>query len=1128
MDRSIDRELGFSVETEQVRQNTPSIMANETPPLVSPSTSLGPESSRDSLGIGWRSPASDSAGTSSRTSSPPRSSRMPPTPSPRSLTGLGLFRNYASKSTISLMEYPTEAKDADSLYSLEEEGSTDSFTRVDSNLSQHDSVKSKKLSRRLRFSKPSGELIRRRIQNMGEVAEQVKGDLRDITKSAQEAIKPNSSGLCEACEKIPFDRPPKEDGAVHHAKVEQEIVETEVIASLHRVLQNRAWCKFCRTLFTALSVEDNDPLRHPAVQNHIQSELKGKTFAEWAEEANFLKRHTSSQTIWPFGHKSILKDKEESDLGTYLDELDLEETVTSDFSSETVSIASSSTMSKSEAAKDIVARALDDTMDSISSRVRRIKRPLPVWIFIKAYANTHPEAGTFVVNVQGQGREPDASMTLLSSFNLRVASSKYKADKESGDLRYGRVLDPQRIDLSLCNRWLEHCEYQHGLACSQPGWSKSLEKPSGVGFRVVDVVDEKIVEFPKPGECDYVTLSYVWGGYTTVQLLQSNITHLSRRGGLSEAKAGLPETVRSAMRVTKELGKRYLWVDSLCIVQDSDDKVAQLGQMDRIYGNSAVTIVAADGGNANSGLDGVSKPSSRREEQGQIVEEIAPGVKVLIPIKYRPKLKPWETRAWTFQEKLLSKRLLIFSQGHVYFHCRHGVHMEDMTAKEAGTGPRQISWLSLPEDEVTSLKSSIDRDVNGALHIRRSPAFEQYADLIAQYTSRYLSFSNDILNAIMGLITILDGSRLRNSNRDPGGETLYGLPTEFLDLGILWQPAAGKDVRLRRRILVDQNQKPLEDKHQMPSWSWAAWEAVTEGERAYSSGVRYEQPFTLVSDPLEQYRVKKVLESIDDEAEERVKPLLRWYRFTPLSKPPDQPQSQPPSPAKTSSTWSFSQALFRPITKAPPSPIEDSSNKPDSEIHGELKPVNNTGLGLSSDSAQTLQDWRQAHKTPFHSAPLTIHDLPPSALASLDARHLLFRSSTAQFRLGNKTLRAETLYTYSTTTANLEPAQQLWIHEIEILDAKSFAVGRATLHDAMEVVAPAACYDFVVLSEAQYFGNEERGFAGSGGDEYPLYNVMMVRWDERRPHFATRVAMGKIYKDAWMEAGPTDRVVILE
>ncbi|KAH8203454.1 hypothetical protein TruAng_002325 [Truncatella angustata] len=1100
-------------------------MANETPSLISPSTSLGPESSRDSLGIGWRLPACD-ADTDRKTFLPPSSSRLPPSVDPVTLTGLGIFRNYASKSTISLMDEPMELKDDGSIFSLDEEENIGSLTSMESNTSLRSSMKSRKLVQRMRLSKPSGDLIRHRIRVVGDAVGQIKGDILDVTKSAKEAIRPNSGGLCEACEKIPFSNQRKEDTTMHHGNVEQEVVVTEVIASLDRVLQNRDWCKFCRVLFDALSLEENDPLRHPAVQNHIQEELKGKPFAEWAEGANFLNRHTSSQTIWPFGHRSVIDDpdgRSASQLGLiseddWINDSSLEETITFADSEEASSNTGPRSSTRTEAAKERVAKALNKTVETISSRVARIMRPVPVWITIKTYTNTHLEAGTIAINVQGQGRAPDASMVPLCSFNLRVVCSEYM-EKRSGDLRYGRILDPQAIDLSLCSRWVEHCEFHHGPGCGNPIWSKSLEQPSGVGFRVVDVEDEKVVEYPNPEACDYVTLSYVWGGYTTVQLLKSNLSQLSRRGGLGEAKAGLPQTVRSAMMVTKKLNKRYLWVDSLCIVQDSDDKALQLGQMDRIYGNSAVTIVAADGGNANSGLDGVSFPRSTREECRQVVQEVVPGVRILIPIRYRPSLYPWETRAWTFQEKLLSKRLLVFSHGHVYFHCRHGVYMEDMSAKEAGNGPRQINWLSVGEDDKVSLKSVIDMDTNSALHIRRSPVFAQYADLVGQYTSRHLSFSNDILNAIAGVMTILDGSRQQGTTRDSASGTLYGLPTEFLDLALLWQPAAEKGARLRRRIFIDQDSRPLNNKLQLPSWSWAAWEAVTEGERTYSSGVRYEDSFSLVSDHLEGYKVKKILESLDN-AEERVRPLVRWHRFVPSDAVPVPPQ--PVALAKQSSAWSISHVLRRPTTK--PVPADSLLNKLGSETPAKLILVNGTGLGLASDAAKLLEEWRETRKKPFHDIHLKIDDLPPCAIADLDERHLIFWTSTAKFRLGNKTLRSETTFKYS-ATANLLPEQQHWIHEIEILDSRSFTIGRVILHDATEVIQPFEYYDFVVISEAQYFGNEERLYAEQ---EYPLFNVMMVTWDKSKPQFATRAAMGKVFKEAWVEANTTDQLIILE
>jgi hypothetical protein len=94
---------------------------------------------------------------------------------------------------------------------------------------------------------------------------------------------------------------------------------------------------------------------------------------------------------------------------------------------------------------------------------------------------------------------------------------------------------------------------------------------------------------------------------------------------------------------------------------------------------SQLTIVAADGGNANAPLKGIST----KRQIDQVVSEIKSGVNVLIPVPTGKSLAPWENRAWTLQEKLLSNRLIVFSGGHMIWHCRKVVHFEDMTAKDA-------------------------------------------------------------------------------------------------------------------------------------------------------------------------------------------------------------------------------------------------------------------------------------------------------------------------------------------------------------------------------------------------------------------------------------------------------------
>jgi hypothetical protein len=284
---------------------------------------------------------------------------------------------------------------------------------------------------------------------------------------------------------------------------------------------------------------------------------------------------------------------------------------------------------------------------------------------------------------------------------------------------------------------------------------------------------------------------------------------------------------------------QYIWVDSLCIVQhdefDEDylsARLSQIEQMDRIFGHAVLTIVAADGLDARAGLTGISTKAPR----AQIAREIQPNVNVLLAVQYNSSLGKWDTRAWTLQEKLLSKRMLVFNGGYVSFHCRHGVLREDMPALHAGNGPAQIPCVSLPEKTPDSL---IRHTWDGTPVLLRSPFFSGYANLLAQYTSRDMTDSRDALNAVLGLLKVLE--RISNSNRaperpvsldleqaSPSAYTLHGLPEKFLDLALLWQPPAAKGVHLTKR--------PHED---LPTWSWIGWEVSKDTDFLADAGNAY-------------------------------------------------------------------------------------------------------------------------------------------------------------------------------------------------------------------------------------------------------------------------------------------------
>lgn len=147
--------------------------------------------------------------------------------------------------------------------------------------------------------------------------------------------------------------------------------------------------------------------------------------------------------------------------------------------------------------------------------------------------------------------------------------------------------------------------------------------------------------------CNYLALSYVWGKSKVFTLRQENQLRLRDPGSLKSRWADLPATVRNAIRLTSKMGERYLWIDSLCIVQDDlAEKQSLIPFMDTIYNNAAVTIVAASATTADSGLPGVG----RKQRCPQLVQEVAPGV-VLISqksVQDMLEMSHYESRAWTW------------------------------------------------------------------------------------------------------------------------------------------------------------------------------------------------------------------------------------------------------------------------------------------------------------------------------------------------------------------------------------------------------------------------------------------------------------------------------------------------
>ncbi|KAI1329173.1 heterokaryon incompatibility protein-domain-containing protein [Xylariaceae sp. FL0255] len=180
---------------------------------------------------------------------------------------------------------------------------------------------------------------------------------------------------------------------------------------------------------------------------------------------------------------------------------------------------------------------------------------------------------------------------------------------------------------------------------------------------------------------NYAALSYCWGGPQPFQTTVSNIE--SYRKGISHDY--LPLTVQDAVTTTRALGLKYLWIDSFCIIQDSDDdKAHQLSKMRFIYQDAFITIAATDAKAATDGfLQTSDKPLPRIFKLPCFGYDGTVGTMFLTPCTPVEK-QSINQRAWCMVEHLLSWRYLAFdaTQRTIQFCCR-----------ETATGNGGITYL---------------------------------------------------------------------------------------------------------------------------------------------------------------------------------------------------------------------------------------------------------------------------------------------------------------------------------------------------------------------------------------------------------------------------------------------------
>jgi hypothetical protein len=146
----------------------------------------------------------------------------------------------------------------------------------------------------------------------------------------------------------------------------------------------------------------------------------------------------------------------------------------------------------------------------------------------------------------------------------------------------------------------------------------------------------------------------------------------------------LPQTFQDAIKVARGLEIHYLWIDTLCIVQDDEtDLQAQISKMEDVFKSAYVTLSATC---ATSTTDGFLKRACKKRQYRQIHINHEPNHSgqfyLCDPIdnfKRDVEQSALSKRGWIFQERALSRRIIHFTATQVYWECGRGIRCETLT-----------------------------------------------------------------------------------------------------------------------------------------------------------------------------------------------------------------------------------------------------------------------------------------------------------------------------------------------------------------------------------------------------------------------------------------------------------------
>ncbi|KAK0662972.1 HET-domain-containing protein [Cercophora samala] len=409
----------------------------------------------------------------------------------------------------------------------------------------------------------------------------------------------------------------------------------------------------------------------------------------------------------------------------------------------------------------------------------------------------------------------DQSMLKLNENATPILSICRSADLSIANSHFVQIGFPKvppaasPLQFAILSSWLKDCDDNH------PGCIpiKAYPPPTRlVDLGPTDAPTTRLIHTDPSESYQYIALSHPWGQGHPFCTFPHNLT--KHQKAIPTDGSGFPATFRDAITATRALGLRYLWIDSLCIIQGPDgDFEKEAKRMEDVF-SSAYCVIAAS--SARGQHDGFL--NSRKERQF-----------IQLPVRPSPLTSngngsgdvyvcrfidnfaehvlngPLSKRGWVLQERALARRTIYFTDWQAYWECGCGVRCETLTKVDN----KLFSFLGDP-----SFPSKLSTSLSD-----RGERIRFYEDLYRQYSRLNFTRLTDRPIAIAGL-----EQRMISDLNAKGGYGILHDGQSLLPRSLLWRRGA-EQKELKR---VDFSEALQSEGKHFPSWSWMVYDGAID------------------------------------------------------------------------------------------------------------------------------------------------------------------------------------------------------------------------------------------------------------------------------------------------------------